>query len=486
MTREKRLPSLGVLLTILGLFVVIMFSFIVILKLPIQLALLAVWFMIMGFGLYLGYDYLEMEKGILKGIYEGMGAILILIAVGALIGSWIAGGVVPTMIYYGLSIISPSIFLMAAMIICAVTAISTGTSFGSAGTAGIAMMGIGESFGLPTSLVAGAVISGCYVGDKMSPLSDTTVMTASLSKVELFRHIRSMSYVSVPAFIIAAIMYWIAGAIFHDGGGDLSIAEETMAGLRETFEISWVMLVPAVVVIVMLVLKMPSVPVILFGALLGSLWAAWFQGYGFIEAIQTLYTGSEQSTGIAFIDNLLNRGGITFMLEVILLIILALGVGGLLQAVGAFTVIGNLLARWANNTGNLTLTTMLASFFGVFFGGAAYVSLLTGAKITEQNYDRKNVSRTLLSRNVEAGGTVTTPMVPWSDGGVFMATTLGVATLAYLPFFWYGFLVMIISLIYGYFGLFIMDKDEYEKALDKEDSENDEEDGGYKFYEKTV
>lgn len=473
MAREPRLPNTGILLTILALFVVIMFGFIVILELPIQLALLTVWFMIMAFGLYLGHGYLKMEKGLLKGIYEGMGAILILIAVGALIGSWIAGGVVPTMIYYGLSIISPSIFLMAAMIICAVTSIATGTSFGAAGTAGIAMMGIGESFGLPMYLVAGAVISGCYVGDKMSPLSDTTVMTASLSKVDLFRHIKSMAYVSIPAFIIAAVAYWITGAIVSDGDGDLTIAKETMAGLQESFDISWIMLIPALVVVVMLIFKLPSVPVILFGALLGSLWAAMFQGYGFIEAIQTLYSGSTQTTGIMFIDSLLDRGGITFMLEVILLIILALGVGGLLQTIGAFTVIGDLFAKWATNTGNLTLTTMIASFFGVFFGGAAYVSLLTGTKITEENYDRQNISRTLLSRNVEAGGTVTTPMVPWSDGGVFMATTLGVATLAYLPFFWYGFLVIIITLIYGYFGLFILEKDDHEKAQDAENTEEE-------------
>lgn len=468
MNKEKKLPSLKLLALILVLFVVVMFGFIVVLELPIQLALLTVWFVVMGFGLYLGYNYQEMEKGLLKGIHEGMGATLVLVAVGTLIGSWIAGGIVPTMIYYGLSIISPGIFLMAAMIICGITSIATGTSFGSAGTAGIAMMGIGESFGLPMYLVAGAVISGCYVGDKMSPLSDTTVMTAYLSNVDLFRHIKSMAFVSVPAFIIAGILYWIVGAVVSDSSGDLSVATDTMNNLQNTFNISWVMLIPAVIVVILLLLKLPSVPVIFLGALIGAIWAMLFQGYGFIEAIQTMYSGSEISTGILFIDELLDRGGITFMLEVILLIILALGVGGLLQTIGAFKVIGNLFAKWATNTGNLTLTTMLASFFGVFFGGAAYVSMLTGTKITEENYDRKGISKTLLSRNVEAGGTITTPMVPWSDGGVFMATTLGVATLAYLPFFWYGFLVIAITLIYGYFGLFVFEKDDYERAKDEE------------------
>src|SRR5699024_9277830 len=291
MVKKPRLPSVAILLCILALFVVIMFGSIVILELPIQLALLAVWFMIMGFGLYLGNSYLKMEKGLLKGIYEGMGAILILIAVGALIGSWIAGGVVPTMIYYGLGIISPGMFLMAAMIICSITAIATGTSFGAAGTAGIAMMGIGESFGLPVYLVAGAVISGCYVGDKMSPLSDTTVMTAYLSRVDLFSHIKSMSFVSIPAFVISAILYSVVGATLQSGSGDLTIAQDTMTSLEETFNISWVMLIPAAIVIVLLALRMPSVPVIVFGALLGSLWATIFQGYGFIEAIQTMYSG---------------------------------------------------------------------------------------------------------------------------------------------------------------------------------------------------
>lgn len=471
MKDEKNLPSIPMLLLILVLFVVVMFGFIVILELPIQLALLAIWFVVMGFGIYLGYGYQEMEKGLLKGIHEGMGATLVLVAVGALIGSWIAGGVVPTMIYYGLTIISPSIFLMAAMIICAITSIATGTSFGSAGTAGIAMMGIGESFGLPMYLVAGAVISGCYVGDKMSPLSDTTVMTAYLSNVDLFRHIKSMAFVSIPAFIIAAILYWIVGLTVSDSGGDLSVAENTMQNLQNTFNISWYMLIPAVIVVALLLLKLPSVPVIFFGALIGSVWAMLFQGYGVIEAIETMYSGSNISTGVEFIDTLLDRGGITFMLEVILLIILALGVGGLLQTIGAFKVIGDIFAKWATNTGNLTLTTMLAAFFGVFFGGAAYVSMLTGTKITEANYDKKGISKTLLSRNVEAGGTITTPMVPWSDGGVFMATTLGVATITYIPFFWYGILVMAITLIYGYFGLFILEKDDYEKAKDEEHEE---------------
>lgn len=215
MSDTKRLPNLVEVLFVLIAFVVIMFLFTVQLELPIQLALLTTWFVIILVGLRIGYTYIELQQGILKGINDGLEAVLVLISVGALIGTWIVGGIVPTMIYYGLAIIHPNIFLLAAFIICAITSLATGTSFGSAGTAGIAMVGIGVSFGFPIALVAGAVISGCYVGDKLSPLSDTTVMTASLTKVNIVDHIKSMLYVSTPAFVIAGIGFLIASFFFQ-------------------------------------------------------------------------------------------------------------------------------------------------------------------------------------------------------------------------------------------------------------------------------
>lgn len=467
MSTDRRLPTLPEVLFVLISFVLIMFLFIVQFELPIQLALLTTWFVIMAVGLRIGYSYFEMQRGILKGIYDGLEAVLILLSVGALIGTWIAGGIVPSIIYYGLTIIDPSIFLLAAFIICAITSLATGTSFGSAGTAGIAMMGIGISFGFPVALVAGAVISGCYVGDKLSPLSDTTVMTASLSKVNVIEHIKSMLYVSAPAFVIVGILFLTTGFFFNSGGGDLSQAESTMASLSEFFNISWFMIIPAAVVIILLALKMPSIPVILFGALLGSFWAFFFQDIAFLEAIRTMWTGSSISSGVEFIDELLNRGGITFMLEVIALILFALGVGGLMEQTGILRSICLRLLAWADNAGKTTLSTIISGFFGNFFGGAAYVSVITASKITEENYDDLGIDRRVLSRNTEAGGTVTTPMVPWSDGGVFMAATLGVSTLAYLPFLWFNFLVVIITALYGLTNTFIW----HTKAKDTDSKE---------------
>lgn len=461
-TTEKRLPYLSEVLFVLISFVLIMFLFIVQFEIPIQLALLTTWFVIMLVGLRIGYKYKEMQDGILKGIYDGSEAVLVLIAVGALIGTWIAGGIVPSIIYYGLSIINPTIFLLTAFVICAITSLATGTSFGSAGTAGIAMIGIGASFGLPIALVAGAVISGCYVGDKLSPLSDTTVMTASLSKVDLIEHIKSMLYVSAPAFLIAGALFLTTGLFFVDGGGSVEQARQTMGALNEYFNIGWYMLIPAVVVIGLLALRMPSIPVIIFGALLGAVWASLFQNMSFLDAFNILYNGMSISSGVEFIDNLLNRGGITFMLDVIVLILFALGVGGLMEKTGILRAICVQMLNWANDAGKTTLTTVLAGFFGNFFGGAAYVSIITASKITEENYDRLNIDRRVLSRNTEAGGTVMTPMVPWSDGGVFMVATLGVATLSYLPFLWFNILVVLITLLYGFTNRFIW----YTKSAD--------------------
>lgn len=466
MDEQKRLPTLGEVLFVLISFGIIMIMFIVKFDISIQLALITSWFVIIAVGLKIGYTYKEMQNGMLKGVSEGLEAVLVLLSVGALIGTWIAGGVVPSLIYYGLSIINPSIFLLAAFIICTITSIATGTSFGSAGTAGIAMMAIGASYGFPLPLVAGAVISGCYVGDKMSPLSDTTVMTASLSKVDLIEHIKSMFTVSIPAWIIAGTLFLVTG-FFYGGSGDLSAATSTLNALSEHFNIAWYMLIPAVVVIALLILRMPSIPVILFGALLGTFWAFFFQGATFLEAFNILYAGNAIESGVEFIDSLLNRGGIVFMLDVIVLIILALSLGGLMERIGVLRAIGGYLSKWATNAGRLTVTTIISGFLGNLFG-AAYVSLITASKMTEENYKRLKIDPRVLSRNTEAGGTVTTPMVPWSDGGVFMAAALGVPTLSYLPFLWFNFIVIIIAIIYGYTGKFIWKLDE-EKAAAKEE-----------------
>ncbi|MDC8829253.1 Na+/H+ antiporter NhaC [Alteromonas gilva] len=451
--QQKRLPSLSEILILTVLLLGIIFICVHSLGLPIQLAFIACWFVVMGFGKYLGYAYHHLQNGAIAGVNQGMDAILILIAVGALIGSWMAGGIVPNIIHLGLSVMDPALFLPAAFIICAITSLATGTSFGTAGTAGIAMMGIGAGFELPLALVAGVVISGAYVGDKLSPLSDTTVMAASMCQVNLIAHIKSMLYVSVPACVIACLAFLLVGLGFeHDG--NTGTAQQVMAAIATHYSIGWYMLLPALVVIGLLMLRLPSFPVICFGALLGVVWAVVFEQTPLVSALDALYNGNFINTDVEFLQILLNRGGIVSMLSVILLVILALGLGGLMASVGVLTTVCNALQNWATNTGRLGLSTMLCGVLGNALGGAAYVSIMTASTITGRNYEQLGIDKRVLSRNVECGGTVTTPMIPWSDGGIFMATTLGVSTLSYLPFMWYHWLVLAIAGLYSYAGWF--------------------------------
>ncbi len=455
MSSQARLPKLTEVALFFVIFLAIIFSFIMFFELPIQLALFISWFIIIGFGLKLGHTYDDLQGAITNGIYNGLEAVLILISVGALIGSWIAGGVVPSLIYYGLEVIHPSIFLLATLIICAITSLATGTSWGTAGTAGIAMMGIGNALGIPLPMVAGAVLSGSYFGDKLSPLSDSTVLAASMAKVNVISHIRSMMYVSVPTFIITAVLFTLAGFMYVDGNADLSQTENVMNALKANFNIAWYILVPAFVVIGLLVMKKPSIPTISLGALFGIIWAIIFQGMAPVTAINTAYAGFSVDSGVDFIDNLLNRGGITSMLDIVLLIVLGLGFGGMLNHIGALQVIVNRFEKFMTNAGRLTASTVFVGFLGNLIGCAMYVSLILTPKVVENRYDDLDIDRTVLSRNTESGSTLTSGMVPWSDNGIYMSAVLGVSTLSYLPFMWLSFISIIITVIYGYTGKFI-------------------------------
>lgn len=448
-----KLPSMRQILllalTIVGC--IVLFS--VVNDVPVQVPLVISWFCIIGLGVMLGHSYNALQKGLIDGIAQGGDAILVLIAVGALIGSWIAGGVVPNIIYFGLSIMRPEYFLVGAFFVCSVTSLATGTSFGTAGTAGVAMMGIGASFGLPLPLVAGAVISGAYVGDKLSPLSDTTVMAASLCEVNIVEHIKSMLMVSLPAIAIAAGLFLAVGFLY-DFDASNNQTDVVIKALEQHFSIGWYMLLPAIIVIALLVLKFPSVPVIFFGALLGVIWAMVFESNSFTMAFGSIVKGNSIQSDLSFLNILLNRGGIQSMANVVVIIILALGLGGLMRTVGVLETISTRIKSWATSIGRLTSATMLAGIMGNMVGGAAYVAIITASTLTKQNYQQLNIDKRVLSRNTEAGATIPTPMIPWSDGGIFMASTLGVATVSYLPFLWYHLLVIVISLIYGKYGWF--------------------------------
>lgn len=421
----------------------------------IHLALFAAWFLAMAVGKRNGFSYQEMEHAVTKGIYDGMSAILILLAVGALVGTWISGGIVPSLIYYGLKVIHPSIFLLATLILCSITSIATGTSWGTVGTSGIAMMGIGSALGIPAPITAGAVLSGAYFGDKLSPLSDSCVLSAAMADIDVIDHVRGIMPVSLSAFGITGIAFTLLGFRLGGGSADMTQVNSVMAALQENFHISLFAFVPMLVVIILLILKMPSLPVISFGAGLGIVWGIIFQGLTPVKAISTAWVQLEMNTGIEFIDSLLSRGGMNSMLWSVAIIILGLGFGGLLDRIGIIKAIAGKVYQHINNGGTLTVFTIIVGFLGCLLGSAMYVSLVLTPKIMAEKYDEMGYSRRVLSRNAEIGGTLTAGMIPWSDNGIYMATILGVATFEYLPYMWLSFSCIALAIIFGFTGLFM-------------------------------
>ena len=421
----------------------------------IHLAIFAAWFISMAVGRYNGYSYKEMEHSITRGIFDGMGAILILLAVGALVGTWISGGIVPSLIYYGLKVIHPSIFLLATLILCAITSIATGTSWGTVGTSGIAMMGIGAALGIPAPMTAGAVLSGAYFGDKLSPLSDSCVLSAAMADIDVIDHVKGMLPVSLSAFSITALAFTIAGFTVGGNTADMTQINIVMESLQSNFNISLLAFIPMIIVIILLVLKLPSLPVITFGSVLGIIWGILFQGLNPVSAISTAWSQLSIDTGVDFIDSLLSRGGMDSMLWSVGIIILGLGFGGLLDSIGIIKAIADKVYKHISNGGILTIFTIIVAFLGCILGSAMYVSLVLTPKIMARKYDEMGYSRRVLSRTAEVGGTLTAGMIPWSDNGIYMATILGVSTFEYLPYMWLSYACIGVVIIFGFTGWFM-------------------------------
>jgi NhaC family Na+:H+ antiporter len=276
-----------------------------------------------------------------------------------------------------------------------------------------------------------------------------------MARVNVIDHVKAMLVLDIPAYLITAVLFTVTGFMY--GGKDLDVrrVEELKSSLLETFHISGWMLIPALAVIVLLALKKPSLPAIAIGSLLGIIWAIVFQHMDVASAFNTAYEGFKINTDNAFLSELLNRGGILSMVGSIIVIIFGLGFGGLLDELGVLEVLLSKFEKFLVNSGNVTASTIFVGLLGNIFGCAMYVSLILTPKIMEKSYDKLRLQRLVLARNSEVGGTLTSGMVPWTDNGVFLATTLGISTFAYLPFMWLSFVSIILAIIYGYTGKFI-------------------------------
>ncbi|GHV78021.1 Na+/H+ antiporter NhaC [Spirochaetia bacterium] len=403
--------------------------------------------------LYIGYEWKFIEKSMFDGIYQALQAVIILAIIGVLIGVWLVAGVVPTMIYYGLQIITPSLFLVASLITCSITSLATGTSWGTCGTIGLALMGVGQGLGIPLPMAAGAVLSGAYFGDKMSPLSDTTNLAPAMAGTDVFTHVKFMLKSTIPVYIIVLVIYLILGFQFGKGSTDMGSLAMITNGIRDSFTINPVLMIPPLVVILSIAFKMPAIPGIFLGILSGGILGALVQGNNFGDLLSSAYGGFVSDTGVAEIDELLTAGGLENMMYSISLTILAMTFGGIMEKTGQLEVIVQQLIKLAKGTTSLVGLTLLTCVGSNATMPEQYISIVVPGRMYAATYRKRGLHPKMLSNALEGSGTVTSALIPWNTCGVFMAGVLGVSTFQYAPWAFFNYLMPITVFVMTAFGL---------------------------------
>ncbi|MEK0452906.1 MAG: Malate-2H(+)/Na(+)-lactate antiporter [Synergistaceae bacterium] len=482
---EPRKPSLALTLALFLTVAAMIAASVLVWEVDIHITLILGAMLTIAIGVaVLKYDYATIEKGIIDGIMTGMQACLILYTVGPLIGTWILSGVVPTMIYYGLAILNPSIFLFATLLICSVVSLSTGTSWGTSGTVGIALMGIALGLGIPAPLTAGVVISGAYFGDKMSPLSDTTNLAPAVAGTDLFQHIRAMVWTTGPTYIIVAVITIVIG--FRYSGGELDTAKiaAIQALMRAEFWINPVTLIAPLVVIGLSAARKPALP---------SLWAGIFVAivialvngsgigeilnimqYGYVPTVSASIAGAgEDAAALAKIlaesnitvapdialeaandiVKLMERGGLQSMNWTISLIICAFTFGFAMETCGFLKVMLEAIMKPIKSVGGMITATIMSCLVCDIFLGDQYLSIAMPGTMFRSAYEEKGLHPRMLSRSLEDAGTLLSVLIPWNTCGAYHTTVLGVPTAQYIPYAFLNYLNPIVAIVLTYMGI---------------------------------
>ena len=476
-----------------------------------QLALLFSGALAAIIGILYGNNWKDILEGISKSIKSVTPSIIILLLIGSLAGTWLISGIVPAMIYYGLQILNPEIFLFVTAIITAIVSLSTGSSWSTIATIGIALLGIGQALGLPVGLIGGAIISGAYFGDKMSPLSDTTNLAPAMAGTDLFTHIRYMMYTTIPSFIITLIIFLVIGFNYSTDISSEHI-NQMLNILSNTFTITPLLFIVPLLVIILIVKKVPAIPSLFIGVLLGALFAIIFQPHiviskevsgetestinstykGIINSMsiktdleetnnkindiipvkykskngeqlemkfsETMILGEVDAKHPAVLEsknrgNLLKSAGMYGMLNTIWLIICAMIFGGILESTGLLRRIAEPIINYAKSTGSLVATTTGTCIFFNITASDQYISIVVPGRMFADSYKEKGLAPENLSRTLEDSGTVTSVLIPWNTCGATQSAVLGVATLSYLPYCFFNLISPIMTIIYAYLGI---------------------------------
>lgn len=423
-------------------------------------------------GLGLGKSWRSIESGMVQGIVISLRAVLILMTIGMLIGTWISGGIVPLLIVYGLDLLSPDWFLPAACLICAVVSLSTGSSWTTAATVGVALIGVGPTLGIPLPMVAGAIISGAYFGDKMSPLSDTTNLAPAVAGSELFEHVRHMFATTFPALVISLVLYAILGRTVAESGKAVAAGfGDLRATLESSFHLTpWLLSVPLLVVGLIL-RRVPALPALLIGSLGGHLLAVLFQDAPAGSFFLTALDGYLSDTGNEAVDQLLGRGGLLSMMATVALILCAMAFGGIMERCGFLEALASGVLRIARGTGSLISATVATCVGMNAVAPDQYLSIVVPGRMYRSAFERMGLQAKALSRTLEDAGTLTSPLIAYNTCGAYMATALGVAAGDYWIYCFLNLITPVVAITYGFTGWFIA-------KLPETDSRENDLDGG--------
>jgi len=394
-----------------------------------------------------------LEEGIVSNINKAMPAILIMLTVGILVGSWIVSGTIPMLIYYGLKIISPRYFLVTASFVTSIVSLATGTSWGTIGTLGVTFIGIAAALGMPMGISAGAIVAGAYFGDKMSPFSDVTNLAPVVADSNLFDHIKHMSKSAVPAWLLGLLIYFIIGLNYTSVKAESSSMLLIMETLKSNFVFSWWLLLPMVIVFYFAFAKKPVLPGMLISSFVAGILAIIFQGSSVVEVAKAMNTGFVSDTGLEMVDKLISRGGMMSMMEVQLIAFTAFAFSGIMQASGMLEVIFNKIKRFTRKVWSLVSVTISLSIFTALVTGSSYLSMIVPGELLSPIYRERKLASKNLSRIIEEAGGIIVPLIPWSMAGVYVTGTLGVSPFEYLPWAFMNYFSVIILLIYGITGI---------------------------------
>jgi NhaC family Na+:H+ antiporter len=415
----------------------------------------------------LGYQWEAVRAKVVSTIGSAMPSILILLLIGSLAGTWMISGVVPAMIYYGLDIMNPRLFLLTAVVVGAIVSMATGSSWSTVATIGVALLGIGKAMGMNEAVVAGAIVSGAYFGDKMSPLSDTTNLAPAMAGTDLFTHIRYMVYTTVPSFSLALIIFLIIGLKYNFAGAVVNV-EFVQSAIEGTFNINPLLFLVPLILFTIILLKVPPIPALFAGTLLGAIFSIIFQpdiirtisgisgNYtkaSYISVMQSMFGNISLATSDPKITELLSTSGMRGMLDTIWLILSAMVFGGIMESAGLLRRITQPIVKYAKSTGSLVASTVVTCLFFNTTASDQYLAIVVPGRMFRKTYQDKGLAPELLSRTLEDCGTMTSVLVPWNTCGATQSRVLGVDTWAYAPYAFFNIISPLMTILFAYLNI---------------------------------